>query len=92
MNPTHQERTVRGENTAAGSEPELGQHPAQTHPQATYQAPERTLEVKACRWLLSVVLRIMRSSCMSVASHRFVDPLHEHSKEEDCGDGRRQVA
>lgn len=47
MDPTHQERAVGGEYTAAGTEPELRQHPTQTHHQAAYQAPERTLEVKA---------------------------------------------
>lgn len=46
MDPTHQERAVRGENTAAGPEPELGKHSTQTHQQAAYQAPECTLEVK----------------------------------------------
>lgn len=25
-------------------------------------------------------------------SHRFVDPLHKHGQEEDCSDGRGQVA
>lgn len=46
MDPAHQERAVRGENTAAGTEPELRQHPTEAHRQATYQAPERTLEEK----------------------------------------------
>lgn len=96
MNPTHQVRAVRGENTAAGTEPELGQHPAQTHPQAAYQAPERTLEVNAGRWLffffLSAVMRMIMSPCMNVPSHRFVDPLHKHGQEEDWGDRRSEVA
>lgn len=47
MDPTHQERAVGRENTAAGTKPELRQHPTQTHHQAAYQAAERTLEVKA---------------------------------------------
>lgn len=25
-------------------------------------------------------------------SHRFIDPLHKHSQEEDCSDGRSQIA
>lgn len=47
MDPTHQERAVGGENTAASTKPELRQHSTQTHQQAAYQAPERTLKVKA---------------------------------------------
>lgn len=49
MDPTHQERAVGGEDAAAGTEPELRQHPTQTHQQATYQAPECTLVVRADR-------------------------------------------
>lgn len=26
------------------------------------------------------------------SSHRFIDPLHKHSQEEDCSNGRSQVA
>lgn len=47
MDPTHHERAVGGEDTAASAEPELGQHPTQTHHQAADQAPESTLEVQA---------------------------------------------
>lgn len=45
MDPTHQVRAAGGENTAASTKPELGQHPTQTHPQTTNQAPEGTLQV-----------------------------------------------
>lgn len=56
MDPTHQERAVRGENTVAGTEPELRQQPTQTYHQATYQAPEGTLEVKAgWKWFNPVI-------------------------------------
>lgn len=44
MDPTHYERAVGGENTAAGTKPELRQHATQTHCQSTHQAPESTLE------------------------------------------------
>lgn len=47
MDPAHQERAVGGEDAAASTKPELRQHPTQTHQQATYQAPERTLVVRA---------------------------------------------
>lgn len=30
--------------------------------------------------------------CVHVSSHRLIDPLHEHSQEEDGGDGRSQIA
>lgn len=44
MDPTHYERAVGGENTAASTEPELWQHATQTHRQSTHQAPESALE------------------------------------------------
>lgn len=47
MDPTHYERAAGGEDTAASPEPELRQHPTQTHHQAADQAPERPLEEKA---------------------------------------------
>lgn len=46
MDPTHQERTAGRVNAAAGTEPELGDHSAEAHGQASYQAPERPLQVK----------------------------------------------
>lgn len=46
MDPTHQVRAAGGENTAAGTKPELKQHPTQTHQQTTNQAPEGPLQVE----------------------------------------------
>lgn len=44
VDAAQQERAGGREDAAARTEPELGQHAAQTHQQAAYQAPERTLE------------------------------------------------
>lgn len=85
MDPTHQERAVGRVNAAAGTEPELGNHSTKTHHQTSYQAPERPLWVK-------VGGTAMISRGVYQSSHRFIDPLHKHSQEEDCSNGWSQVA
>lgn len=87
VNSTHQDRAVGGVNAAAGTKPELWNHPAQAHQQTSYQAPEGPLWVKVGITMTSLGWGGVRQS-----SHRFVDPLHEHGQEEDRGDGRSQVA
>lgn len=88
MDPAHQERTVGRVDAAAGSEPELGNHATQAHDQASHQAPERPLQVKVGGVTTAPAggLSVCRSP------HRFIDPLHKHSQEEDGSDGRGQVA
>lgn len=43
---THQDRAAGRVNAAAGTKPELWNHPAQAHHQTSYQAPEGPLWVK----------------------------------------------
>lgn len=44
VDSTHNERTVGGENTASGAEPELRHHTTEADCQSAHQAPEGPLE------------------------------------------------
>lgn len=47
MEAADQRRAGRGKHAAARSEPELRNHPTQTHRQASHQTPEGTLELES---------------------------------------------
>lgn len=52
--------------------------------QTSYQAPERPLSV--------TMEGAVSSGLVHQSSHRFIDPLHKHSQEEDCSNGRSEAA